>query len=150
MKDVKDLILSVSTMTPWENFNMETFTFTLHGCLAVQEMLNFKKPINVVNGLLEMNDSILLKLLCDSKGCHVTDAFIGSPYVGEKNKDKLFRKLQVRSLVLLLFPSSLSLSPFLSYIIPPYSSPRYLLIIFYFFCCIESLLKMSLSALFVF
>ncbi|KAK6632249.1 hypothetical protein RUM44_007284 [Polyplax serrata] len=94
MKDNKDIVPTLSLMTPAENVNFEEGTFNIHGCLVIQEILGFRKPGNVVRSLLDMTESNVVKLLCDTKGCHITDAYIKGQYVGEKNKDKLFKKLQ--------------------------------------------------------
>jgi hypothetical protein len=34
-------------------------------------------------------------MLADPKRCHVTDAFMKSEFVGEKNRDRFVKKLQV-------------------------------------------------------
>lgn len=95
IKDNKDIVPHLVSLSVDEKFNPEMTTFTLNGCLVVEEILNFRKPINVINSILEMTESNLVKLLCDTKGCHITDAFVKGSYVGEKNKDKFFKKLQV-------------------------------------------------------
>ncbi|KAL0102947.1 hypothetical protein PUN28_018330 [Cardiocondyla obscurior] len=68
--------------------------FHLHGSLITQAILKFNKPIIAVNSLLEMNEKHLLQLCQDPKGSRVVDAFMDSAYVGEKSREKLFKRLQ--------------------------------------------------------
>lgn len=91
----KNLAPLICTLTSMEKLDFETAKIYRHGCLILEELLNFKKPIQIVNSILELPDSHLVKLLCDPKGSYVTDAFIKSTYVGEKSRTKLFKKLQV-------------------------------------------------------
>lgn len=65
----------------------------LHGSLIIQAILKFNKPIKVINSLLEMNDEELLRLFSDPKGSRILDAFMDSKYIGEKNREKLCKKL---------------------------------------------------------
>ncbi|XP_026272695.1 nucleolar protein 9 [Frankliniella occidentalis] len=67
--------------------------FNLHGSLIVQSMLTFNKPIKIVNSLLEMPGSELKTLMCDTKGCHIMDAFVKSEFVGEKSRERLLHRL---------------------------------------------------------
>ncbi|KAK3918271.1 Nucleolar protein 9 [Frankliniella fusca] len=67
--------------------------FNLHGSLIVQCMLTFNKPIKIVNSLLEMPGSELKTLMCDTKGCHIMDAFVKSEFVGEKSRERLLHRL---------------------------------------------------------
>ena len=57
---------------------------SLHGSLIIQEVLNFNKPIKVVNSLLDMDANELKVLLSDPRGCHITDSFMQSTTIGEK------------------------------------------------------------------
>lgn len=66
----------------------------LHGSLIVQAVLNFNKPIKLVNSLLAMNNEQLLNLISNPKGSRIIDAFIDSKYIGEKSREKLAKKLQ--------------------------------------------------------
>ncbi|EFN81116.1 nucleolar protein 9 [Harpegnathos saltator] len=68
--------------------------FSLHGSLIIQAMLHFNKPIKIVNSLLEMNNEELLRLFGDPKGSRILDAFMDSKYIGEKSREKLFKKLR--------------------------------------------------------
>jgi hypothetical protein len=43
-----------------------------------------------------MNTGDLKTMLTDLKGCHVMDAFMKSEFVGEKSRDRIIKKLQVR------------------------------------------------------
>ncbi|KAG7213269.1 hypothetical protein KM043_002569 [Ampulex compressa] len=66
----------------------------LHGSLMIQAMLNFNKPIKIVNSLLNANNEELLHLFSDPKGSRILDAFMDSKYIGEKSREKLSKKLQ--------------------------------------------------------
>lgn len=68
--------------------------FSLHGSLIIQAILNFNKPIKIVNSLLEMTNEELLQLFNDPKGSRILDAFMDSKYIGEKSREKLYKKLQ--------------------------------------------------------
>lgn len=73
----------------------KSFNVNLHGSLIIQAMLEFNKPIKIINSLLNMELDDLRKLFCDTKGCHIMDSFMASQFVGEKSREKLIRKLQV-------------------------------------------------------
>ena len=87
--------LALCLRTHEEQANSDKIVVQLHGSLILQTLLNFNKPIKVVNSLLEMNMSDLKTVFMDTKGCHVMDAFMKSTFVGEKSRDKMMRKLQV-------------------------------------------------------
>nr|XP_012217431.1 PREDICTED: nucleolar protein 9 [Linepithema humile] len=65
----------------------------LHGSLITQAILNFNKPIKIVNSLLQMDNEELLWLFGDPKGSRILDAFMDSKYIGEKSREKLYKKL---------------------------------------------------------
>ena len=67
---------------------------SLHGSLIIQELLNFNKPIKVVNSLLDMDANELKVLLSDPRGCHITDSFMQSTTIGEKSRDGLIKLMQ--------------------------------------------------------
>lgn len=69
-------------------------TINLHGSLSVQAMLNFNKPIKIVNSLLEMSPADLYELFSDPKGSRILDAFFDSQFIGEKSREKLARNLR--------------------------------------------------------
>ncbi|KAF4521592.1 hypothetical protein B566_EDAN001312 [Ephemera danica] len=69
---------------------------TLQGSLLLQTLLNFNRPIKVVQSLLAMEPSELTNIFCDSKGSHVADSFMSSTYVGEKSREKLCHHLKGR------------------------------------------------------
>ncbi|KAH0948178.1 hypothetical protein HN011_012308 [Eciton burchellii] len=68
--------------------------FNLHGSLILQAMLKFNKPIKIVNSLLNMSTAELLQLFNDPKGSRILDAFLDSEYIGEKSREKLYKKLK--------------------------------------------------------
>lgn len=67
---------------------------TLHGSLITQAILNFKKPIKLVNSILAMSNEQLLRLFDDAMGSHILDAFMDSKYIGEKSREKLHKILR--------------------------------------------------------
>ncbi|XP_033338087.2 nucleolar protein 9 [Megalopta genalis] len=92
-------VLCIASLKTWEQLedlrgqsNSKLF-INLHGSLIVQAILRFNKPIKIVNSLLEINVEELLNLFSDPKGSRIADAFIGSIYIGEKNKEKLAKSL---------------------------------------------------------
>ncbi len=68
----------------------------LHGSLILQELLSFNKPIKVVSSLLGLPSGRLRALLSDPRGCHVSDAFMMSPTIGEKSREGFAKALKVR------------------------------------------------------
>lgn len=72
-------------------------SFPVHyiGSQIVQTLLNFAKPIKIVQSLLEMDSSELRDLMVDPSGSHIMDAFVSAEFVGEKSREKLVHKLQV-------------------------------------------------------
>lgn len=66
----------------------------LHGSLIVQFMLNFNKPIKIVNSLLAAESEELVFIFSDLHGSRIVNCFISSQYVGEKSREKLAKKLQ--------------------------------------------------------
>jgi nucleolar protein 9 len=87
--------LTLSLATYEEQANSNKLVIQLNGSLILQTLLNFNKPIQAVNSLLDMNIGDLKSVLADQKGSHVMDAFMKSEFVGEKSRDKMIKKLQV-------------------------------------------------------
>ncbi|XP_011165699.2 nucleolar protein 9 [Solenopsis invicta] len=73
--------------------NNSQLSLHLHGSLIIQTILKFNKPIKAVNSLLEMNNEELLQIFGDPKGSRILDAFMDSKYVGEKSREKMYKKL---------------------------------------------------------
>lgn len=65
----------------------------LHGAVILQTMLQFNKPIKLVQCILDMKNSDLVEIFCSPKGSHVVDAFMLSKAVGEKSREKLIRHM---------------------------------------------------------
>ena len=86
----------VSCLKNYNDYDAETALTNLHGTYIIQELFYFNKPIKIVDSLLSMTPSNLIKLLTDVRGCHITDAFVQSNFVGEKSRDRLIKKLQVK------------------------------------------------------
>ncbi|KAJ8925549.1 hypothetical protein NQ315_009389 [Exocentrus adspersus] len=75
------------------NDNLLKDKLNLHGTLILQVMLDFNKPIKIVNSILSMDQQDLKKLFSNSMGSHITDSFVKGAYVGEKSREKLVRKM---------------------------------------------------------
>ena len=94
------IVACITTLRKWDELecarkeNSSNFAINLHGSLIVQAILNFNKPIKIVNSLLETKGEDLLRLFGDPKGSRIVDAFMDSKYVGEKSREKLARKLK--------------------------------------------------------
>ncbi|XP_047117586.1 nucleolar protein 9 [Schistocerca piceifrons] len=77
-----------------ENDSEQKVKVQLHGSLLLQALLSFKKPIKIVQSLLQMPVSNLTYLICDPCGSHIMDAFVNSPTVGEKSREKMAHRLK--------------------------------------------------------
>jgi len=96
---VATLLAYLSTKESFEEASQNTessqqVSVNLHGTLILQELLHFNKPIKIVNSMLDIDSSNLKTLLCDPRGCHITDSFMNSSTVGEKSRDSLIKILQ--------------------------------------------------------
>nr|CAD7452090.1 unnamed protein product [Timema tahoe] len=78
------LLVRLVTMETFKQNKDSPLFVQLHGSLLLQSMLHFKKPIKVVASILSMSSSDLRDVLSNPKGCHVTDVFMSSEYIGEK------------------------------------------------------------------
>lgn len=92
-------ILCACKLVKYENLqqdmDLEKEKLNLHGTLIVQLILDFNKPIKIVNSLLSMETVNLKNLFLNTMGSHIVDSYVKSKYVGEKSREKLIRKLQV-------------------------------------------------------
>lgn len=94
------VLMCIATLKTWEELenvkkeDTAKIVVNLHGSLSVQAILNFNKPIKIVNSLLETSGEKLLHLFSDPKGSRIADAFMDSIYVGEKSREKLAKKLK--------------------------------------------------------
>ncbi|XP_053618635.1 nucleolar protein 9 [Plodia interpunctella] len=70
------------------------YFINVHGSVILQCILEFQRPAKAVNSLLELSPEELLVILCDAKGCHVTDVFCTSQCVGVKARDKMLWRLK--------------------------------------------------------
>lgn len=75
------------------NENLQKDKLSLHGTLILQVLLDFNKPIKIVNSILSMDQHDLKKLFCNSMGSHIADSFVKGLFVGEKSREKLIRKM---------------------------------------------------------
>ncbi|XP_031622036.1 nucleolar protein 9 [Contarinia nasturtii] len=65
----------------------------IHGAVILQAMLQFNKPIKLVQCILDTSNDVLTDIFCSPKGSHVVDAFMDSKAVGEKSREKLIRHM---------------------------------------------------------
>lgn len=65
----------------------------IHGAIILQAMLQFNKPIKLVQCILDTANAQLADIFCSPKGSHVLDAFMDSKAVGEKSREKLMRHM---------------------------------------------------------
>lgn len=75
------------------NDNVQKEKLNLHGTLILQELLDYNKPIKIVNGLLSLDDNVLKDLFSNTMGSHIVDSYVKGLFVGEKSREKLLRKL---------------------------------------------------------
>ncbi|CAH0550818.1 unnamed protein product [Brassicogethes aeneus] len=94
------LIICLSRLTSLEkmkgtsNENLQKEKLNLHGTLILQLMLEFNKPIKIVNGILNTDINDLKNLFSNSMGSHIVDSYVKSAFVGEKSREKLVRKMK--------------------------------------------------------
>ncbi|XP_017780730.1 PREDICTED: nucleolar protein 9 [Nicrophorus vespilloides] len=74
--------------------DLEKEILNIHGTVILQHMLEFNKPIKLVNALFAMDATELQGLFSNSKGSHIIDTYFKSKWIGEKNKEKLIQKMQ--------------------------------------------------------
>jgi nucleolar protein 9 len=95
-----DFVLCLSKFTTFEKYKMESQEnlqkdkLNLHGTLILQLLLEFNKPIKIVNGILNMEQNLLKALFSNTMGSHVVDSFVKSVFVGEKSRERLVRKMK--------------------------------------------------------
>lgn len=88
--------LAVLTMKlkPYEVAVADKSNFVhLHGSLILQSMLQFNKPIKLVQSLLDTKPEELAELFSGPRGSHVVDAFITSKFIGEKSREKFIKHM---------------------------------------------------------
>lgn len=83
------------TKNPISNENLLQEKLNLQGTLMLQLMLEFNKPIKLVNGILSMDTNDLKNLFSNTMGSHIVDSYVKSLFVGEKSREKLVRKMKV-------------------------------------------------------
>lgn len=75
--------------------NLDKEKLNLHGTLLIQSILNFNKPIKMINSLLSLEVNELKSLICNTMGSHIVDSYMKSNFVGEKSRERFVKKLQV-------------------------------------------------------
>lgn len=95
-KEKSDLFpLIVLKLKPYEIYITDKSNYIhIHGSLILQTMLQFNKPIVIINSLLNNKNDVLASIFSTPAGSHVVDAFVKSPTVGEKSREKLIRYMQ--------------------------------------------------------
>uniref|UniRef100_A0A6P7FTK4 Nucleolar protein 9 n=1 Tax=Diabrotica virgifera virgifera TaxID=50390 RepID=A0A6P7FTK4_DIAVI len=73
--------------------NLQKEKLNLHGTLILQKLLDFNKPIKIVNALLSLEQNTLKDLFSNTMGSHIIDAYVKGLFVGEKSREKLVRKM---------------------------------------------------------
>ena len=91
------VLLYLTKLQKSSEFSEET-PVNLHGTLIAQEILHFNKPIKLVNSIMASDSEKLCQILSDPRGCHITDAFMTSPTIGEKSRESLIKTLQQNGL----------------------------------------------------
>ncbi|CAG9859050.1 unnamed protein product [Phyllotreta striolata] len=75
------------------NENLQKEKLNLHGTLILQKILDYNKPIKVVNAILNLDQTVLLNLFSNVMGSHIADSYVKGTFVGEKSKERLVRKM---------------------------------------------------------
>lgn len=91
-KSPDDLIVAILKLKPIESCQDSNNYINIHGSVILQSLLAFQKPIEIISGLMEMDNAKLISLIATAKGSFVVDAFFGAPFVGEKSKIKFIKK----------------------------------------------------------
>uniref|UniRef100_A0A1A9WR41 Nucleolar protein 9 n=1 Tax=Glossina brevipalpis TaxID=37001 RepID=A0A1A9WR41_9MUSC len=66
----------------------------LHGSMIIQDLLQFNKPIFIVNCIIETPVEQLVAIFSTPNGSYIADAFFHSKFIGEKSREKLVRILE--------------------------------------------------------
>lgn len=95
-KERSDLFpLLVLKLKPYEYYIEDKSNFIhIHGSLILQKMLHFNKPIVIINSFINNKNDVLAAIFSTPAGSHVADAFVQSPTVGEKSREKMIRYMQ--------------------------------------------------------
>ncbi|XP_059622766.1 nucleolar protein 9 [Phlebotomus argentipes] len=90
-----NLVTCILKLKPHEKILEDSSTFIhLHGSLILQDLLNFRKPIEIIQSVLAIAPDQLVGLLNTAKGSFIVDAFFSSPHVGEKSRVAFVKHLQ--------------------------------------------------------
>ncbi|XP_017002074.2 nucleolar protein 9 [Drosophila takahashii] len=81
-------------LKPFEVLGSDESGFVhLHGSLIAQHVLQFNKPIFLVNCILDLPATQLAQVFNTPNGSHIVDAFMQSKFIGEKSRERLIRQL---------------------------------------------------------
>lgn len=81
-------------LKPFEVVSSDESGFVhLHGSLIAQHLLQFNKPIFLVNCILDLPATQLAQVFNTPNGSHIVDAFMQSKFIGEKSRERLIRQL---------------------------------------------------------
>lgn len=87
-------LIQYDKKNPVPTDNLQKEKLNLQGTLILQLMLEFNKPIKIINSLLSLTPNDLKGLFSNTMGSHIVDSYMKSVYVGEKSREKLVRKMQ--------------------------------------------------------
>ncbi|XP_022913742.2 nucleolar protein 9 [Onthophagus taurus] len=87
-------LINYETLQNTKTTNLEKEKLNLHGTLILQNILEFNKPIKIINLILDMELGDLKGLFSNTMGSHIVDSFMKSKFIGEKSRERLIRKLQ--------------------------------------------------------
>ncbi|XP_050307325.1 nucleolar protein 9 [Anthonomus grandis grandis] len=80
--------------SPVSDENLSKEKLNLQGALMLQRMLEFNKPIKLVNSILSMDPDVLKMLFSNSMGSHIVDSYMTSSFVGERSRERLIWKMK--------------------------------------------------------
>ncbi|XP_055905366.1 uncharacterized protein LOC129940871 [Eupeodes corollae] len=79
-------------LKPFEALSYEHKTYVgIFGSFITQDILQFNKPIFLVNSILETPIKFLVELFQISNGSYIADKFFTSPTIGEKSREKFVK-----------------------------------------------------------
>lgn len=95
-KSQNHVIPCIATLLPSSAIeaSLNNIEVHLHGSLILQNIMNFNKPIKIVQSILEMKPQVLSDIFCHQKGSRIADTFLESKFIGEKSREKLIKHLE--------------------------------------------------------
>uniref|UniRef100_A0A1B0G1H5 Nucleolar protein 9 n=1 Tax=Glossina morsitans morsitans TaxID=37546 RepID=A0A1B0G1H5_GLOMM len=91
----KFFFLCLLKLKPYEIVKDDESSFVhLHGSMIIQNLLQFNKPIFIVNCIIESPPEKLVSCFTTPNGSYIAEAFLQSKFIGEKSREKLIRLLE--------------------------------------------------------